>query len=258
MSYSQSLQMLLAFTLLGGCALPTYLGTSNPAPEPIDTSIEEQLDADTRIALYEQIIGEVAVPEHSQYTACKVDLANKQATLYNDLDLSLVYYPLQDVSLHLIGDSADGKPYFVNLIKPRGQGVATGDVCFLFLSSNKQSPAEQQRNISIAASVLHSFGVEVLPKYRRAALETDQHMPITAWLSHGEGETIQLPNGDTFVGVSLNGTPFGQGTLIKPNGDVYLGNFKDGELDGGVEVIVFGDYAVAEGSGQDFFLFGVS
>ncbi len=143
---------------------------------------------------------------------------------------------MQDLSLHLIGDSVDGKRYFVNLIKPRGQGVARGDVCFLFLSSNKQSPAEQQRNISIAASVLLSFGVEVLPKYRRAVLDTDEHMPISAWLSHGQGETIQLPNGDTFVGVSLNGTPYGQGTLIKPNRDVYLGNFKEGHLDGDVEV----------------------
>jgi hypothetical protein len=61
-----------------------------------------------------------------------------------------------------------------------------------------------------------------------------------------EGEYFS-PDGDNYVGKFKDGEYHGQGTLTKPNGDIYVGKFKDGEYHGqGTYTNSYGDKYLGE------------
>ena len=55
----------------------------------------------------------------------------------------------------------------------------------------------------------------------------EEHQMDKDWLPNGQG-TVTLPNGDKYVGEYKDDKKHGQGTLTSPDGDKYVGKFKDG------------------------------
>ena len=43
---------------------------------------------------------------------------------------------------------------------------------------------------------------------------------------------LNLPNGDKYLGATINGVPNGYGHLIRPSGGAFMGSFRDGKANG--------------------------
>lgn len=66
-----------------------------------------------------------------------------------------------------------------------------------------------------------------------ALLKKNQEFtPLEPAGEYSKISNINLPNGDKYLGTTINGVPNGYGYRIKPTGEAFMGSFKAGKANG--------------------------